>query len=66
MIALAQANDLVLLYRAVTIGNAWNFGKLDRTQQTITQDLTLHRVPDDLESLMEILIGILEGKIGDS
>ena len=61
MIALAQAEDQDVLYGAVTIGDAWRFGKLDMKRQQINQDITLYRVPDDLEVLMQILVGILEG-----
>lgn len=60
MIALAQIEDQDVLYGAVTIGDAWRFGRLDSQQQQITQDITLYRVPDDLEALMQVLIGIVE------
>ncbi|CAN5759133.1 hypothetical protein BH23CYA1_BH23CYA1_02710 [soil metagenome] len=48
-----------ILYGAVTIGNAWVFGFLDVDQQTITQDTSLYRVPEDLQDVMEILMGML-------
>lgn len=60
MIALAQVEDQDVLYGAVTIGDAWRFGRLDSEQQRITQDIALHRVPDDLEELMQVLVGIVE------
>lgn len=60
MIALAQVEDQEVLYGAVTIGDAWRFGKLDSQQQQITQDIALYRVPDDLEELMQVLVGIVE------
>lgn len=60
MIALAQAEDQDVLYGAVTIGDAWRFGKLDSKQQQINQDIALYRVPDDLEVLIQILVGIVE------
>lgn len=60
LIALAQVEELDILYGAVTIGDAWRFGKLTVQPQHITQDITLYRVPDDLEILMGILVGILE------
>lgn len=47
------------LYGAVSIGNVWQFGKLDRTEKHITQDLQLYRVPTDLYDLLQILLGIL-------
>ncbi len=61
LIALSQAEEQEILYGAVTIGDVWQFGLLDRNQQRITQDLTLYRVPDDLEVLMRALVGSIEG-----
>jgi hypothetical protein len=60
LIALAEVEAQDILYGAVTIGEAWRFGKLDKTQALITQDLGLYKVPDELETLMAILVGILE------
>ena len=48
------------LYGAVSIGNVWQFGILNRTEQHITQDLNLYRVPADLRDLLQILIAILQ------
>jgi len=59
LIALAQAEEQDILYGAVTIGDAWRFGRLEASQKAIAQDITLYRVPDDLEDLTRILIGIL-------
>ena len=61
MIALVQAEDLTTLYGAVTIGDAWRFGKLDQLSKTITQDISLYTVPGQLEQLLQILVGILQG-----
>ncbi|MFP4438373.1 MAG: hypothetical protein ACLFVO_14100 [Chloroflexaceae bacterium] len=49
------------LYGAVSIGNVWQFGVLDRSTRLITQDLSIYRVPADLPDLLQILVGILEG-----
>lgn len=49
-----------VLYGAVTIGEVWVFGKLERTTSTITRDIGSYTLPDDLENLVRILIGILE------
>lgn len=49
-----------MLQGAVSTGDIWQFGILHRDQKNIQQGLTLYRVPDDLESLMRILIKILE------
>lgn len=56
---LAQVEEQNILYSAVTIGDVWRFGKLDTKEDQITQDISLYRVPDDLEQLTQILIGIL-------
>jgi len=61
LIALSESEEQDILYGAVTIGNVWQFGKIDRTKQQILQDINLFKVPDDLESLVSILVGILEG-----
>jgi hypothetical protein len=59
MIALAESKNQDILYGAVTIGDAWRFGILSRTQKLITQDIALYRVPDDLDVLVRSLIGII-------
>jgi hypothetical protein len=53
--------EQTLLYGAVTVGNVWQFGILDRTRKLITQDINSYRVPADLQELLAILIAILEG-----
>lgn len=60
LIALAQSEEQDVLYGAVTIGDAWRFGRLDAIENQIAQDITLYRVPDDLEQLTQIIIGIIE------
>jgi hypothetical protein len=47
------------LLGAITIGNIWQFGQLDRRQKQIIQGLETYRVPEDLETLMRILIKAL-------
>jgi hypothetical protein len=59
MIALAQVEESNILYGAITIGDAWRFGKLEVSESRIIQDITLYRVPDDLEQLTKIMMGIL-------
>ena len=62
MIALAMAEDAPSrVYGAVTMGSLWKFGVLDRGAMVITQDIGGYRVPDDLEDLVRVLVGILEG-----
>lgn len=62
LIALAEVEDQNTLYGAVTIGEAWRFGKLDKSNRRISQDLTLYTVPDDLEKVISILVGIIQEK----
>ena len=59
MIALAQMEEQETLYGAVTIGEIWRFGFLDSHSKTIIQDLSLYNVPDKLEDVMSIILGIL-------
>lgn len=60
LIALSRVEvDQKILYGAVTIGNAWLFGRFDVAKQQIMQDLSLYRVPEDLSDVMGILMGLL-------
>ncbi|WP_334310573.1 hypothetical protein [Dolichospermum circinale] len=59
LIALSQVRDQDIFYGAVTIGNLWQFGKLDKMEKTIYQDLNLFKIPDDLLDLGKVLLGIL-------
>ena len=52
--------DLPILYGAVSIGNIWQFVILHRESKEITQDLNLYRVPNDLETLMKILVALMK------
>lgn len=61
LIALSQLeNSLEVLYGVVTMGDVWVFGKLERSTHTITRDIGSYSLPDDLEPLVKILVGILE------
>lgn len=48
------------LYGAVSSGNVWQFGILQRQEKQIIQDLNLFRVPADLDELLQILVAILD------
>ena len=48
------------LYGAVSIGNVWQFGLLQRQSKQVIQDLNLFRVPADLDELLQILVAILD------
>ncbi len=61
MIALSMVDDAPSkIYGAVTIGSLWIFGVLDSQAKRITQDIGGYPVPDDVEDLVKILVGILE------
>jgi hypothetical protein len=54
--SLAQQPELC---GAVSTGTIWQFGILHRQRKLVTQELTLYRVPTDLEQLMRILVAAL-------
>jgi hypothetical protein len=60
LIALSEIEDQNILYGAVTMGDIWRFGKLNKSEKQIIQDINLFKIPDDLEDLGKILVGILE------
>jgi hypothetical protein len=61
LIALDQwtKSETPLLYGAVTTGEDWRFGIFHRQEKRIDQDLKLYRVPEELEELLRILVGII-------
>jgi hypothetical protein len=65
LIALGQwLEQEEILYGAVSIGTAWQFGLLDPTRKQMIQDLNLYAVPVNLETVLRILLGIL-GRAGE-
>jgi hypothetical protein len=62
LIALAMLEGMpAILYGAVTMGDVWVFGTLDCSERLITRDIASYAVPDDVDDLIRILVGILEG-----
>ncbi|MDZ8223161.1 hypothetical protein [Nostoc sp. ChiVER01] len=61
LIALDQSleDQSSILFGAVTNGDDWKFGTLNRQQKLITEDIKLYRVPEGLEDLVRVLVGIL-------
>ncbi len=49
-----------LLYGAVSIGELWRFGVLERKAKNIYKDLHTYRVPEDMEKVFIIILGILQ------
>ncbi|MFN6515023.1 MAG: hypothetical protein RMY29_011035 [Nostoc sp. CreGUA01] len=47
------------LYGAVTNGEDWRFGIFYREDKRVVQDIKLHRVPEGLEELVRVLVGII-------
>jgi hypothetical protein len=63
LVALDQWTErkTTLFYGAVTTGQDWRFGIFYRQERRIIADLKLYRVPEELETLLRILVGILSG-----
>lgn len=45
---------------AVSVGDVWQFGVLDRGQKMVSQDLDLYTVPSDLAEIIGILVAALQ------
>ncbi|WP_133511831.1 hypothetical protein [Candidatus Thiosymbion oneisti] len=54
-----EGNENDRLYGAITVGDIWKFGVLERKRQHITKDIDSFTIPGDLERVFSILIGIL-------
>ncbi len=61
MIALDQWTDSpqIEILGAVTTGNVWQFGVLDRQSQSIYEGINLYRVTEELEIIIRILLARL-------
>ncbi len=53
-------NPAAFIYGAISIGELWRFALLDRNQQHIYKDLHTYRVPEDIQSVFLIILGILQ------
>jgi hypothetical protein len=64
MVALDKADESEqeIIYGAITTGNIWQFGELDRKRKIVTQDIGSYDLLQDLEDLVRIFIEILERK----
>ena len=58
---MSHVEDQNVFYGAVTMGEFWRFGKLDRSQKTVFRDIYLFKVHDDLDDLLKVMVGILDG-----
>jgi len=55
-----EEGETNVLFGAVTTGDLWKFGKLERAEKKITKDINSYRVPADLQDIFSILTGILK------
>jgi hypothetical protein len=64
LIALDQSTESEsdIIYGAVSTGNLWQFGLLQRGAKTLIQDLNLFRVPADLHALVRVLVAVMRGE----
>ncbi len=53
-------DEMPLLHGAVSVGDTWRFGVLDRARKHITQDIGQFNVPADLDDLLAVLVGTLK------
>jgi hypothetical protein len=51
--------DIDIIYGAVTLGDIWKFGTLDRKKKHIIKNIHSHTIPEDTEQLFAILMGII-------
>ena len=63
LIALDQwtESETPILYGAVSTGQIWQFGLFQRETHHLIEDLTLYRIPEELDPLIRILIEIISG-----
>lgn len=56
---MASETENNIIYGAVSTGQEWQFGRLNRTEKKFYQDINTFAVSNNLEKIMRILIGIL-------
>ncbi|NEN95391.1 MAG: hypothetical protein F6K50_07585 [Moorea sp. SIO3I7] len=61
-----ESESIEVLYGAVTLGDIWKFGTLDRKRKHIAKTIQSQTIPRDTEEIFSILIGILSLKPGQS
>ena len=47
------------IFGAVSMGEFWKFGLLDRKEKQVVQDIDSYGIPTDLEDVTQILLGLL-------
>lgn len=56
----ASETDKDIIYGAVSTGQEWQFGRLNRVEKRFYQDIRTYTVPSNLEEIVRILVWILE------
>lgn len=59
---MASETNSNIIYGAVSTGQEWQFGRLNRTEKKFYQDINTYTVPTNLEEIVRMLIGILKSK----
>lgn len=62
LIALDKYEDretIDILYGAITVGDIWKFGILDRKKKHIIKNIHTHTIPEDTEEVFSTLMGII-------
>ena len=59
---LAEETDKDIIFGAVSTGQEWQFGRLERKSKVFYQDIRVYVLPNNLEEIVRILVGILERK----
>lgn len=57
---LAEETDNNSIFGAVSTGQEWQFSRLDRKDKKFYQDVQVRGLPNNLEEIVRILVGILE------
>jgi len=52
-------NSIEILYGAVTLGDMWKFGTLDRNKKHIVKNIHSYTIPEDTEEVFSTLLGII-------
>lgn len=57
-----ENKQIKFIYGAVTLGDIWKFGVLDRKKKQITKNIHSHTIPEETETVFSILMGIINQK----
>ncbi|RKZ51174.1 MAG: hypothetical protein DRR16_14710 [Candidatus Parabeggiatoa sp. nov. 3] len=56
-----ENEEIDMLYGAVTLGDLWRFGTLDRKKKPLVKNIHSHTIPEDTGEVFSILRGIITG-----